>query len=189
MNKTAALLLSVFTAIALTGCGGGGGGGEPPPVLVAPEEVKLAAAPATTAAVEDVPFTFPAGVPDLGTTATTTVAFTDTSTTPAFSISSGGNTATGTTQFGSCIFIVQQSTFPAGSRLAVGNTIAVNPCNINVQTAGLQATGVATTRSAALALGAAVSAGSSIVISVNPGGQLSVNGASVGTVTLVPVTG
>lgn len=187
MHRNLKHLLVSFAAVALVGCGGGGG--EPAPVQVAPPVVTLPAAPTTVAAVEDVPFTFPAGVPDLGTTGTTTVAFTDTSTTPAFSIASGGNTATGTTQFGSCIFVVTASTFPAGSRLALGNTVVVNPCNINVNTAGQQATGVAATRSVALLLGSAASAGASITVAVNPGGQLTLNGVSVGTVTLVPVTG
>lgn len=187
MNKTAKLLFSVVTAVVVAGCGSGGD--EPAPVLVAPATVALAAAPTTVAAVEDIPFTFPSGVAELGTTGTTTVAFTDTSTTPAFSIASGGNTATGTTQFGSCIFVVTASTFPAGSRLALGNTVVVNPCNINVNTAGQQATGVSATRSVALLLGSAASAGASITVAVNPGGQLTLNGVSVGTVTLTPVTG
>ena len=169
-----------------------GGGDEPPPVLVAPAAVNLAASPATTTAVAATPFSFPSGVAELGTTAPTTIVFTapaGTTTTPAFSIASEGNTATGTTTFGSCIFAITASTFPAGHRLALGNTVVVNPCNINVQTAGVQATGVSASRSVALALGSAVSAGSSVTVQVNPGGQLTLNGSSVGTVTLTPVTG
>jgi len=183
-------MLTAAVAMTLSACGGGGS--EPAPVLVAPAAVNLAASPATTAAVAATPFAFPAGVAELGTTAPTTIVFTapaGTTTTPAFSIASEGNTATGTTTFGSCIFAITSSTFPAGSRLARGNTVVVNPCNINVQTAGLQATGVGATRSVALALGSAVSSGSSITVQVNPGGQLTLNGASVGTVTLTPVTG
>lgn len=187
MNKTASLLFGVLAAVALAGCGGGGG--EPAPVLVAPAQVALAAAPTTVAAVEDVPFTFPAGVPELGTTGATTLAFTSTGTTPAFSITAEGGTATGTTTFGSCIFAVTASTFPAGHRLALGQTVVVNPCNINVNTAGAAANGVAATRSVALKLGDAVSSGSSVTVQVNPGGQLTLNGNSVGTVTLTPVTG
>lgn len=187
MNKTAALLLSVVAVLALAGCGGGND--EPAPVLVAPDNVALAAAPATVAAVEDVPFSFPAGVPALGTTGTTTVAFTSTGTTPAFSIVAEGGTATGTTTFGSCIFAITASTFPAGHALAQGNTVTVNPCNMSVNTTGAVANGVATTRSVALLLGAAASSGQSAVVAVNPGGQLTLNGNSVGTVTLTPVSG
>lgn len=187
MNKTAALLSSFLTAVALAGCGGGGG--EPPPVLVAPANVPLAAAPTTVAAVEDIPFAFPAGVPALGTTGATTVAFTSTGTTPAFSIAADGGTATGTTTFGSCIFAVTASTFPAGHALSLGQTVTVNPCNMNVNTAGAVANGVATTRSVALVLGAAASSGASVVVAVTAGGALTLNGNSVATVTLTPVSG
>jgi hypothetical protein len=187
MKKILSLALAVFTAAALTACGGGGG--EPAPVQVVAGDTTLPANATTTAAVTNIPFTFPAGISDFATTSTTTVMWTNTSTTPAFSIASGGNTATGTTTFGSCIFAISASTFPTGSRLAKGNTITVNPCNIRVNTAGLSANGVGATRSVALALGAAVSAGSTITVSVNPGGQLTLNGQSVGTVTLVPVSG
>lgn len=178
------VLMGAFLAIA--GCGGDD---DPPPALVAASNATVAAAPAVTAAVTNTQFAFASGVPDLGTTAATTVAFTSTATSPTFNITSGGQTATGTTTFGSCIFAVTQSSFPAGSRLAQGATVVVNPCNINIQTAGLQATGVSASRSVALALGSAVSAGSSLTVQVNPGGQLVLNGNSVGTVTLVPVSG
>jgi hypothetical protein len=186
MKKILSLALAVFTAATLTACGGSS---EPAPAEVVAADAKLPANPTTTAAVANVPFTFPGGIADFATTSTTTVAFTNTSTTPAFSIASGGNTATGTTTFGSCIFAITASTFPTGSRLAKGNTITVNPCNINVGSAGLSANGVGATRSVALLLGSAVSSGSAVTLSVNPGGQLTINGQSVGTVTLTPVTG
>lgn len=187
MNK---LLVSVFATIvaaSLTACGGGGG--EPPATQVAAADDTVPANGTTTAAVTNIPFTYPAGVTEFGTTGTTTVAFTDTSTTPAFSIVSGANTATGTTTFGSCDFKVVASTFPSGSKLAQGQIIIVNPCNINVNTKGVPANGVAATRSVALMLGSAVSSGQSITVQVNPGGELTLNGKSVGSVTLVAVTG
>lgn len=185
MKNTAKFLSALLITLTLAACGGS----DEAVVMAVPTNTVLAASPTTTAAVKSTPFTFPQGVTDLGTTASTSVTFTDTATTPAFTIASGTYTASGTTKFGSCIFVVSASTFPAGSRLAAGNTITVNPCNINVNSAGLQATGVASTRSVALALGAAVSAGSSLTVQVNPGGQLTLNGISVGSVTLVPVTG
>ena len=185
MKKTLSILLTTLIAVTFVACGGG----SDTPAQVAAADAALPAAPATTAAVANTPFAFPAGVPSFGTTATTTVAFTNTSTTPAFSIASGGNTASGTTTFGSCHFLVTASTFPAGSPLAVGQTVTVNPCNLNVNTAGATANGVATTRSVALLLGAASSAGASVTVAVNPGGQLTLNGNSVGSVTLAPVTG
>lgn len=183
--KKLGMILGLAAAVAISACGGGGDD----PVLVAPATAVVPVTAAAATAVVSQTFAFPSGVPDLGTTGTTTLAFTSTATTPAFQIASGGNTATGTTQFGSCIFTVTASTFPAGSRLAVGQTITVNPCNISVQTAGQQANGVAATRSASFVLGNAVSSGATITVAVNPGGQLAIGGVSVGTVTLTPVTG
>jgi len=188
MNKSAKLLLSFFAAAALAGCGGGGGG-EPAPVMVTTTDTTVAAAPAVTAAVATVPFSFPTGVTQFGTTATTSVTFTNTAATPAFSIAADGHTATGTTRFGSCIFAVTSSSFPAGHALALGQTVTVNPCTLNVNTAGAVANGAATTRSVALVLGAAASANSSVTIGVNAGGQLSLNGNIVTTVVLTPVSG
>jgi hypothetical protein len=187
MNKMLSLALAVFAAASLTACGGGGG--EPPATQVVAADTTIPANGTTTALVTNIPFTFPAGITEFGTTSTTTVAFTDTSTTPAFSIVSGANTATGTTTFGSCHFLVTASTFASTSKLAKGNTVTVDPCNINVNTAGVTANGVAVTRSIALRLGAAVSSGEPVTLNVNPGGQLTINGKSAGTVTLQVVTG
>lgn len=158
----------------------------------------LAMNPTVTSALVGTTFSFPGGAGALATelagqNLALTFGGTATSPTAAMVITttSGGavGTASATLTFGSCIFAITASTFPAGSRLALGQTVIVNPCNINVQTAGLRATGVAATRSVALALGAAVSSGAAITVQVNPGGQLVLNGTSVGTVTLVPVTG
>jgi hypothetical protein len=187
MNKMLSLALAVFAAATLTACGGGGG--EPPATQVAAADTTIPANGTTTALVTNIPFTFPAGLTEFGTTSTTTVAFTDTSTTPAFSIASSGNTATGTTTFGSCHFLIVNSTFPATSKLAKGNTVTVNPCNIGVNTAGVPANGVAVTRSIALFLGAAASSGQPVTLNVNQGGQLTINGKSAGTVTLQVITG
>lgn len=186
MKNAFGLGLGLVLAAVLVGCGGSD---EPAPVQVAQSDVTLPADPSTTNAVAKLPFTFPQGVTEFGTTASTSLTFTDTATTPAFSIASGTNTATGTTRFGSCVFAITASSFPAGSKLALGNTIIVNPCNIKANTAGEQSNGLGVQRSVALILGAAVSAGSTVTLSVNAGGQLTINGNSVGTVTLVPVSG
>lgn len=188
MKKPVTLLMSFVLATALVGCGGDGDD-EPAPVAVVPAPAVLPASPATTAAVADVPFVFPAGIPDLGTTGSTSIVFSGTSTTPAFSISSGGNTATGMTAFGSCIFRITASTFPADHKMAVGNEITVNPCNIKVETSGMSVDAPAEQRSVALLLGSAASSGSPVVVDVNPGGQLTLNGKAAGTVTIEFVTG
>lgn len=187
MKKVLASVFATIVAVSLTACGGGGG--EPPATQVAAADTSIPANGTTTAAVTNIPFAFPSGVTEFGTTGTTTLAFTDTSTTPAFSIVSGTNTATGTTTFGSCDFKVVASTFPSGSKLAQGQIIVVTPCNISVNTKGVGANGVAASRSVALALGSAVSSGQTVTVQVNPGGQLTLNGKSVGSVTLVAVTG
>jgi hypothetical protein len=186
MRESLKFLSSCAIALSLSACGGGDG---TVPLHGAASDVSLAASPTTTSAVTGLPFVFSGGVTDFGTTAATTVTFTDASATPAFSIASGGNTATGTTAFGSCIFKVTQSTFTAPSPLVLGSTVTVHPCNINVASKGVIANGQGVTRSVALLLGAAVSAGASVTVGVDSGGNLTLNGKSVGTVTLAPVTG
>jgi ABC-type glycerol-3-phosphate transport system substrate-binding protein len=186
MKKTLALALAIFAAATLTACGGGGG--EPAPTQVAAADTTLTATAATLPAATNVPFAYPAGVPSFGTTGTTTVTFSGTSTTPAFSIATSTGTATGVTTFGSCIFSVTAVSGSVGT-LKIGDVIEVKPCNLNVNTAGAPANGVAVTRSISLDLGNAVSSSESIQIGVNPGGELTLNGKTVGTVTLKPVTG
>jgi hypothetical protein len=187
MQRSLKFLCGCAVAFLVSACGGGDG---PVPVYVAGSDTTLAASPDTTAAVVNVPFTYANGVSDFGTTGTaTTVMFTSTDANPAFSISAGGKTATGTTAFGSCIFRITASTFAPPSPLANGNTITVHPCNLNIATKGLPANGVAQSRSVALVLGAAVSSGSPVTLSVNIAGQLTLNGHSVGQITVFPVTG
>lgn len=187
MKKLLSLvLLGSLTALLLYACGGGNDG-TPAPTQAAASNTTLPANPTTTAAITAIPFSF-AAVPSFGTTSTTTVTFTNTATTPAFSIATATGTATGTTQFGSCIFAVTAISGTVGT-MRIGDTITVNPCNFNVGTSGALANGVATTRAIALLLGAAASANSTVTVGVNPGGQLTLNGNLVGTVTLVPISG
>jgi len=165
------------------------------PTLVVASNTTLATNPAVAQAIAGTTFNFPGGAAAISTeTAGQNLALTFTNANAAtmvFTNAAGATTGTITTSvtYGSCIFVVSASTFPTGHRLAQGNTVVVNPCNINVNTAGQQATGVSATRSVALLLGSAASAGAAINVSVNPGGQLTLNGISVGTVTLVPVSG
>lgn len=185
MKKLLGVIIAVAAGVVISACGGGGS--DQP--LAAASNTTLAANPTTTAPVVNLPFSFPQGVPALGTTGSTTVSFTSTSTAPQFRIDTTTGSATGVTSFGSCIFAVTAVSGTVPSSLAVGQTITVNPCNLNVGTAGARANGVATTRSIALVLGAAASANSSVTVGVNPGGQLTLNGNLVGTVTLTPVSG
>ncbi|MFC5498395.1 hypothetical protein ACFPOE_12695 [Caenimonas terrae] len=181
------MALMVAAAALLTACGSSDNTTQ---TFVAASDTTLPANAATVPAVNGTAFTYPGGVPALSTTGTTTVAMTVSPATSTFTISSAGQgTASGNLTFGSCIFAVTSSTFPAGHPLALGQTVTVNPCNMNVNTAGAVANGVGTSRSVALVLGAASSAGASVTISVNAGGQLTLNGVAVGTITLTPVSG
>jgi hypothetical protein len=147
------------------------------------------------AAVNNTGFTFANGVPDFGTTSSTTVTLKSDavtrqngSTGPGFTVTSGSQSATGSLEFGSCIFNVTQSTFTSGP-LVPGARIVVNPCQLRVNAAGLPADSVARSRSVALILRAAASAGVPLQIAVNAGGQVTVNGRALGFVTLVVSTG
>ena len=179
-------MLTLLVASTLVACSDGGGTAQ---VEAVKTDTVLPASPTTTAAVVNTTFDYPTGVPSFGTTTTTTVVFTNTATTPAFSITSGGNTATGTTTFGSCDFLITESTFLPPSPLAVGNTIIVNPCNLNINNHGQLANGQGEQHSLNLQLGDAFSTGEPITVNVNAGGQLTINGNPAGTVTLVPITG
>lgn len=176
---------AVAAAALLAACGGG----SSDPILVSSSDAAVPASAAVVSAVAGTSFSFESGVAALGTTGATSVAFTGTAASPGFNVSSGGNTATGSAGFGSCIFVVSSSSFPAGHSLAPGQTVTVNPCSLSVRTTGAVANGVAVPRNVALLLGAASSANSTATVAVTAGGALTLNGASVGTVTLVPVSG
>jgi hypothetical protein len=182
--KKLLVIVAVATGAVLAACGGGS---DQPLGVATPTTVSTNSTVASAVVAQ--PFAFASGVPAFGTTSTTTVTFTGTSTAniPA-KIETPTGSAQVTTTFGSCIFAVASVTGTVGS-LKVGDTITVNPCNMNVNTAGAVANGVATSRSVALVLGAASSAGATVTVGVNPGGQLTLNGTQVGTVTLVPVSG
>ena len=186
MFQKTKLAILATSVVLLAACGGTDPTPAPLPVASANATVNTNATIAS--AVANTPFTFGA-VPALGTTAATTLAFTSTGTTPAFSISSGGATATGTTNFGSCIFVVASSNFPAGHPLANGATVTVNPCTLNIATAGQPADSIARPRSTTLQLGGTTSTGQSVAITINSNGTVTINNTAAGNVTLVQISG
>lgn len=157
-----------------------------PPVSVATSDAVSAVKATTVTAVVNNAFTFSSGVSAFGTSSSTSVTFTSAS---AFSIASGGNTATGTTTYGSCIFTVATSTFPASSPLAAGKVVTVEPCQITSKVSGQQPSATATSTPTLLVLGTANSATVSLPTIIEPSGNVIINGTSVGTVTLAPTTG
>ena len=184
MFQKTKLAILATSVVMLAACGGT----DPTPVTVASADVTVATNATIASAVANTPFTFGA-VPEFGTTAATTLAFISIGTTPAFSIASGGATATGTTNFGSCIFVVSSSSFPAGHPLANGATVTVNPCSIKVATVGQPADSVARPRTTTLQLGGTTSTGQSVAITINSGGTITINNTAAGTVTLVQTSG
>jgi hypothetical protein len=165
------------------------------PTMVVAGNTTLATSPTVAAAVAGTTFNFPAGAaaiaPSLAGQNLALTFTSGTAATMAFTNAAGVSTGNVTVavSYGSCIFAVTSSNFPAGHSLALGQTVTVNPCNLSVATTGAVANGVATSRSVALLLGAAASAGSSVIVAVTAGGALTLNGANVGTVTLTPVSG
>ena len=179
------LMTAVFVA-ALAACGG-----NPAPQVAAANTV-VAMNPATVKAAEAVAFSvpagaFPASVPALATVATTVKFTNTTSATPTATITAPGGTVTGITTFGSCHFTV---TFSTLAGVNVGDVITVDPCQINVQTGGVQATGQATTVNILLQLGQIPSAVSQASVAIDPTtGVVTINGVNGGSVTLQPSTG
>src|SRR5260221_12803665 len=111
--------------------------------------------------------------------ADTPVTYTGSSSSPAFKIASGGSSASGTLRFGSCIFVGTASTFAAGSPLSVGQTVTVNPCNLNVGTAGAVANGGGQTPRVPQPPGTASSPGANVTPGVKAGRPVTLNGNHV----------
>lgn len=193
MKKLFLLAAVLTSATLLASCGGGDGDA----VLVAAADARLTAdadsgRPLFTALANE-SFTFPGGVAEFGTTgAATTVSVQQPAAAgrnPRFTISSGGQTASGTMAFGSCFFRVTASTFAPPSPLVDGAVIEITNCGVQLDTAGQHANGVAVESSAVLFLNNANSTGTSVTVGINPGGRITLNGRIVGEVTLTPITG
>ena len=176
--------LSLATAL-LAACGGGD---DEPPIVAASDAV-VAADAGSVVATQGAPFTFGSGVPSFGTTSTTTVAFSGTGTTPSFKIEEGSNSAEGVTRFGSCIFDVVTSNFTPPHPLSQGSTITVEPCNIRLDTDGMNANGTELTVEMQLQLGTQLSLAIGAEVAITATGEVILNGQPVGTVQVTPVTG
>ncbi|MDB5957093.1 hypothetical protein [Ramlibacter sp.] len=184
MNKLALSLTLLASVASLVACGGGGGGTPTP--LVAASNVTANVNASTVNAVAGQSFSFASGVPSLGTTSATTVALNSAST---FTVSSAQGTANGKLTFGSCIFTVTTSTYPAGSKLAAGQVIEVTPCSITAQTGGLSVSAGATAVPVTFDVGNSVSAAQNFTVDILDNGTVVVNGASVATVQTTAATG
>jgi hypothetical protein len=135
-------LFATFAAALLVACGSSDAPAPAAPLQYASSNLTVPVTAANAAALANLPFVFPNGVPEFGTTGTTTVTLTDTSTTPAFSIVTPNGTATGVMTFGSCIFRVTATTIRAGSIFTTaGDTITIPDCKASLQVIGQPANG------------------------------------------------
>ncbi len=175
-------LISLVAAAVLVACGGGNDNAST--AASADETAPVNAG--SVAAVVGQGFTFNNGVTKFGTASPTTVTLNSAST---FSVAATEGSASGNLAFGSCIFTVTSSTFPAGSPLAVGQVVTVHPCNISVATAGVNVEAGAIARAVSFLLEGNASQAKDLSVDVSGTGTVTVNGTIVGTVTVSPVTG
>ncbi len=175
--------VSLCAAAVLVACGG-----SSEPVQVAAADLTVNAAATNVAAVAGTAFSFPAGVAAFGTTAATTLTLAAPAagaSTNAFTLTSGTGTATGTTEYGSCIFRVSASTIQG---IAIGQTITVNPCSIKVTTNGLRVDS-SSTAGAQIILGSTTSTPVNVPVAFSRLGNLTIGNTSLGLVSLTPLTG
>ncbi|MDB5743342.1 MAG: hypothetical protein JWR68_1657 [Polaromonas sp.] len=187
----AALVLS--SSLMLAACGGGDNDNPPLPTTVATSATTATINPSSgAAAVESVlnqNFSFASGVPAFGTTSATTLTLAGTGANPTFTIGSGGNTASGTMTYGSCIFRITSSTYPANHALALGKTTTVSPCALTIATSGITANGTSVSANITLTLGTVFSVPLTITVSVSATGVVTVNGVVIATVPVGASTG
>ncbi len=183
--------ISVFGAVlavaaaTLVACGSG----DTVPVQVAASNFSVNAGASTTAPLTGLTLTAPTGIPALGTSAATTMAITGTAGAQVATISEGALRAVTRLTFGSCIFTVTESNFPANSALGLGKTVTVNPCTVDVPTTGLVADAGPSNRVITLNMGGRAISTPPIPVTVSNNGTVVVNGGSLGSITLRPVTG
>ncbi|MCV2368629.1 hypothetical protein [Roseateles oligotrophus] len=183
-------LTKILTASAMAVSGallGGCSDGTDGEVIAATTNLVVPANATTVASVKDVPYVFASGVAELGTATATTVKFTSAGAAPAFSISSSEGAATGATTFGSCIFTVVTSTYPAIHPLAQFKIVRIANCGFQFNTAGVNA-GISIPVPSFFGLGSVNSASAPVSVVMTDTGSVTVNGTVVGNVT-VGVTG
>jgi len=185
LNKFTLAALAITSGLLLSACGGG----DDP--IVAATNTTAAINPtsgtAIVTAVSKTSFDFATGVSALGTTSATSVTLAAPTTsggTPTFNVASTEGTATGDLAFGSCIFKIKTSTYPAAHPLAEGKTVTISPCELTVATSGTVADGAPTTKNVSMLLGTVASQPKPLKIVVDPTGTLAVNGTVIKTITV-----
>jgi len=193
-NKLSLAAMLLGGSVLLAACGGGDNA-PLAPYATANTTANISAANLTSsqAAVQAVlgsNFAYTTGVPALGTTSATSLTLSGTSAAPSFALSSDSFTATGKMTYGSCIFTIVTSSYPAAfTHLQVGQTTTISPCNVAVDTAGLKADGLAKSTTVTLVLGATTSTPVTLTVSISSTGVVTVNDSPYGSVTVVMATG
>jgi hypothetical protein len=172
MKMILKFVASACVAAALVACGGGGGGSSIPVASQnATASFDAANGPRLIRALNNATLTFPNGVPALGTNTSTTMVITNANTaSPQFSVTSGGNAASGSISFGSCIFRVTAVT--SGTLFSVNQEITVNPCSITASIQGNAATGLPERDDLRVTLGSAVSNPFQAPLRITPTGSV-----------------
>ena len=170
-------LSSLIIMLSLTGCPGDEEGEVSP-------RGRFNVNAATAAAVTGTPFDFAGAVPVLGTDAATTVTF-PTPTTVNMALTGTAIEADGAVVYGSCEFIVTQSTFPVGQGPQVGERIIIPDCEFDLDAGpvkiGSQEEGEGTL---VLFLNGVGSNSVAVRVSVNADGILFINGVNTGLIIL-----
>lgn len=200
--KTAKFGLGVLVVAALAACGGGSsdtlatvassnvtvGTDNSTTTAKTATATVLAAAASTTA-----PVTFSSGFAGtdasgaaVAVTESTKVSFTSNATDatkPGFAVSSASGSAEGTTTLGSCSFTVTKSSYPTSHPFALGKTVKVDPCTVQLDTAGKTA-GVSGTAAATWTFGTSKTTVNVPAVSVSSSGSVSIGSVTIPNLTV-----
>jgi hypothetical protein len=125
-------------------------------------------------------FTFANGVRPFGTAGTsTTVEFTNDAT--GANITAGDLTASSSTEYGSCIFIVAESEFEPPHPLAPGSRVTIQQCTLKITARDVPVSGDPVPGVAILTLGGATSRAIDVAVRLDEDGSLFVNGVDTGS--------
>jgi hypothetical protein len=165
---------TLTTALAFFACGDNKSTSPTPKVATADAEVQVTQN--TAPVLYDAPLSFDAGVPALGTSVATTLAFTENpadSTAPLFSLTTATDTANGTMAFGSCHFIVGFATAGLAPEVVTGDTVIIDPCKVTLKTSG-KSVEVQTETESTLQLGTITSSAVIKNVVVTPSGNVTI---------------
>jgi hypothetical protein len=173
--------LFAFSAAFLVACGGSD---SPAPAQVAASDLSTNATAATTAPLSGLTLTSGAtGISSLGTTSTTTVAISGAAGSQTAVITEGAQSATTRLTFGSCIFTVISSNFPASHPLGSGKIVTISQCIVTANTSGLVVDSAAANRLISLIFGSE-NVRTTSPVSVSSNGALRIGSTTVIGITL-----